>query len=89
MSFDSWLEPPDPAPEGECPECEGAGKIKNEDFTPNYSCDCVECDCVERLETVECYRCDGSGEVELEVCDGCNSYHCHCDADYEAWKDSR
>jgi hypothetical protein len=88
---DNYLEPPENfAPEptyGNCSTCEGKGLIPNEEFDLAYECDCPEyvCGCIERKEVAECWNCEGTGEVEEEVCDSCNHKPCSCDAQYDAW----
>ena len=37
----------------------------------------------------DCLECNGEGVVELQGCDTCGSARCHCDDDYEAWKESQ
>lgn len=88
-NYDAWLEPPDPKPEGTCPECEGESLVDNRDYSATYSCDCTECDCIERLKRIDCPKCDGTGEVELEECSSCGYFECQCDAAYESWRDSQ
>lgn len=93
MNFDRYLEPPDePDPIlADCEDCDGTGNATNEDFNPDYECDCEDfkCECVERLRMVACSACDGEGQREQEPCSTCDSLPCRCDADYDAWRDSR
>ena len=51
---------------------------------PEPTGECSDCE----GEDLDCPECGGKGEVELQMCDSCNSYSCHCDADYDAWQES-
>lgn len=56
-NYDSWLEPPDPEPMGDCPECDG----KNPE--------CSECDgtgevTLERCDTCNSYTCRCDDDYE-------------------------
>lgn len=72
-SLDSYLQPPEP------------------DDVPTYECDFCAGTGKDMSTGVElvCDACGGTGQIEVEECSFCDSYYCHCDEDYESWRDER
>jgi hypothetical protein len=75
INFDAYLEPPDDnALYEECQDCDGTGKLADEDNVG---------------KVIGCYTCEGTGETEVEECGSCGYTPCHCDAIYDNWKDNQ
>lgn len=66
FDYDRWLESP----------------YTDAEETPRQECDGCEGSGLDETETQKCNKCDGEGMIDMDKCDGCNSYHCHCD-DYD------
>jgi hypothetical protein len=61
-----------PADLGNCSDCDGTGK----ESCINDSCECGDTD-----HRIECHKCEGSGEIELEECYFCDQTRCQCDSE--------
>lgn len=74
-SFDAYLEPPEPndTPSYECDFCNGRGELVDKDTGDFYDCE----------------GCGGSGLIEMGECNFCDSFFCHCDEDYDTWRDQQ
>ena len=65
-NYDNWLQPPDPEPMGDCPECDGNTAIVDDD---NETIQCPECNgtgevTLERCDTCNSYTCRCDDDYE-------------------------